>query len=775
MLKNYLKIAFRNLIKYKIYTFINIAGLAIGIAFTVLILLWVQYELSYDKFHEKVDHIHRVAFTTEQKDFHGFWQPGPLAKYLEDNFPEIEQATSYSEMQVKLSYETKGFFCRGSIVDTNFFRMFSFTLKKGNPGNVLTDPGSIVISKSLAKKMFGENDPMGKTLKLNDYPGLMITGIFSDVPKTSHIQFDFVIPFSGAPDWMKMWDRKSVSTYVLLSKNASFDNVNKKIYGVMNKHNPTWKNILYLFPLTKSHLYNPGGTGQIIYIYIFSLFGFLLLIVACINFINLSTVRSEKRMKEIGIKKTIGSTRVELVKQFMLETMLLSFLSLLIAIVLIELSLPYINGILDSHIVMFYSESMVSILLGITVLTGLMAGCYPAVYLSSFRPIQVLSGRTLKREEYRFSFLRKTLVIIQFSFSVFIITCVLFITGQLNFLQSRNLGFNKNQVLLISTRGTLQQNVTVVKDELLKLPFVQSASVSATDLTNFEGAGTGPIDWEGKNTDKILEVGFNFVDEDFANTFQIKMADGRFFSKEFSTDLSDAFVVNEAAIKEMAIENPINKNLTTWFGRKGKIVGIMRDFNTQSLRDELTPVVFIPATAANYLCLRISPVNISNSIKSIESKIKEIVPDDPFEFRFLDKEIENLYKTEQMISELAFFIAVLAIFISCLGLFGLSAFTTEQRTKEIGIRKILGASILSITGLISKQFILLVLISNIIAWPFAYYFMDKWLQDFAYRIEITWWLFVLSGGIALMIALITVSYQAIKAATANPVEALRYE
>jgi len=775
MFNNYLKIAFRNLIKYKIYSFINIAGLAIGIACAVLIMLWVQYEMSYDKFHENADRLYRVVFTNDQKEFHGFWQPGPLAKYLEDNFPEIEQATSYSEMQWKLSFETKGFFSTGNFVDNNFFRMFSFPLEKGDPANVLTNPGSIVISKSLAQKMFGDNDPIGKTLKLNDYPGLMVTGVFSDVPKTSHMQFDFVIPFTGAPEFMKMWDRKSVSTYVLINKNASFDDVNKKIYGVMNKHNPAWKNILYLFPLTDSHLYEPGGTGKILYIYIFSVFGFLVLIAACINFMNLSTARSEKRMKEIGIKKTIGSTRMELVKQFMLETLLLSFISSLISIALIELCLPYINSILNSQITMVYSESMLSILSGITILTGLIAGSYPAVYLSSFKPIQVLSGRGSLRGEYRSSFLRKILVIAQFSFSVFIITSVLFITGQLNFLLSKDIGFNKDQVLLISTRGALQQNIVVVKDELLKLPFVQNASVSATNLTDFQGAGTGPVDWEGKNTDKILEVGFNFVDEDFANTFQIKMAEGRFFSKEFSTDLSDAFVVNEAAVKEMGIENPVNKNLTTWFGRKGKIVGVMRDFNTQSLRDELTPVVFIPAASANYLCLRISPANISNSIKSIKSKIKEIVPDDPFEFRFLDKEIDDLYKTEQMISELASFIAVLAIFISCLGLFGLVSFSSEQRTKEIGIRKVLGASAFSVLMMLTKDFIKWILIANIIAWPIAYYTMNKWLEDFAYKIEITWWMFALAGGIALVIALATVSFQAIKAATANPVKSLRYE
>ena len=319
MLRNNLKVAIRNLTRNKIYSLINIVGLGVGIACVVLIMLWVKYETSYDQFHENADRLYRIVFTTEQKEYHGFYQPAPLANYLKENFPEIEQSTNYSEMQWKLSYGTKGFFCKGSYVDTAFFKMFSFPLEEGNSGSVLINPGSVVISRSLSQKIFGQSNPVGKTLKLNDYSDLVVTGVFTDIPKTSHIQFDFVIPFSEAPDWKNMWDRKSVNTYVLLKENASFDDINKKISGVMNKHNPTWNNFLYLFPITKSHLYVPGGTGPIIYIYIFSLLGILILLVACINFMNLSTARSEKRMKEIGVKKTIGSSRTELIKQFMVR------------------------------------------------------------------------------------------------------------------------------------------------------------------------------------------------------------------------------------------------------------------------------------------------------------------------------------------------------------------------------------------------------------------------------------------------------------------------
>ena len=774
MLKNYFKITFRNLFRYKTYSFINITGLAVGIACAVLIMLWVRYELSYDKFNKNSDRLYRVDFTTTQKDYYGSYQPGPLAKYLKDNFPEVEQATVYSEIKNKLSLDTKGFFCTGSIVGPDFFQMFSFHLAEGDPDKILEAPNSIVISKSMAKKIFGQNNPLGKTIKLNDQPGYLVTGVFSDVPQTSSLQFDFVMPFSNTPDWMKMWDRKCVQTFILLKKNASFDDVNNKISGLMDKFNPTWKNVLYLFPLSNVHLHEPGGSGPTIYIYIFSLFGILVLIVACINFMNLSTARSEKRMKEIGIKKAVGSSRMELIKQFLIETLSFSFISLLLAIGLIELFLPYLNSLLGIHIVMDYSITVILILLGITFLTGLISGSYPAIYLSSFNPMLILSNRN-SRGEKRSYILRRILVIAQFSFSIFIICCVLLIGKQLSFLQSKNIGFNKNHVLMISTRGTLQQKVSLVKEELLKFPFVQSAAVSATDLTSFEGAGSGPVDWEGKTSDKVIEVGFNFVDEDFAKTFQIKMKEGRFFSKDFTTDMSDAFVINAAAEKAMNLKDPINKKLTTWFGRKGKIVGVISNFNTESLKNEMTPVVFIPTNAANYLCMRISSANIAGEIKSIKNTIKTIVSDDPFEYHFLDKQIDSLYKTEQMTGKLTMFIAILAIFLSCLGLFGLVIFSSEQRTKEIGIRKVLGASILNVLFMLTKDFTKWILIANIIAWPAAYFVMSKWLQGFAYKIDISLWIFILSGVIALTISIFTISFRAIKAATANPVKSLRYE
>jgi putative ABC transport system permease protein len=775
MIGTYLKITLRNIARHKIYSAITIIGLAVGMACAVLITLWIRYEMSYDTFHANADRIYRVGFTTEKKDYYGFWQPGPLAKYLKDRYPEIEQSTSYSEMKWKLSYGTRGFFCNGGSVDPAFFTIFTFPLEAGDATSALSAPNSVVISKSLAHKIFGEGSPVGKTLTLDDRPGVMVTGVFSDVLKTSQFKFDFLISFSGAPAWMNMWDRKCVETYVLLRSGASVDDVSKKIYGVMNEHNPSWKNVLFLFPVTKSHLYTPGGTGPIIYVYIFGAFGLLILIIACINFMNLSTARSEKRMKEIGIKKTVGATRTELVRQFMTETVLHTCLSLILTVVLVELSLPYLNGMLATTIEMTFSGSIILLLCGTALLTAVIAGSYPALYLSSFDPAGMLKGGAPQTGGRRSFTLRNALVVAQFTFSLFIIMCVLFISSQLRFIRSKNLGFAKEHVLLISTRGALQQKVLLVKDELLRSPFVKGATVSATDFTGFQGAGTGPIEWEGKNRDKLLEVGFNYVDEDFAHTFQIAMARGRFFSKDYSADMSDAFVVNEETAKEMGIENPVNMKMSTWFGRKGTIVGVIKDYHVRSLREGMDPVVLIPATAANYLCVRISPADIPGAIASIERKIKEIVPDDPFEYRFLDSAIDRLYQSETMTAELTTCIAVLAIFISCLGLFGLASFSSEQRTKEIGIRKVLGASVARVLLMLTRDFTKWVVLAAVIACPIAWYSIHAWLQNFAYRIDIAFWPFLLAGSVVLAIALLTVSYQAIKAATRNPVESLRSE
>lgn len=773
MIRSYFKIAIRHLFRHKVYSLINIGGLSVGLACSILILLWVQFEMGYDKFHENADRLYRVAFAVDQKAFHGYFQPGPLAAELKEIFPEIVQSTNFSEVKLKLSYQQQGFICGGSLVDPAFFEMFTFPLERGNSKTVLADPHSAVISKALAQKMFGTGDPIGKTLRLEDIVDLVVTGVFKDVPAQSHMQFDFVMSFEMAPPFMKVWDSKCTNTYVLLRKDCSLDEINTKIHGLMNTHNPTWNNVLYLFPMTGSHLYTLEGGGPIIYIYIFSALSLLILLVACINFINLSTARSEKRMMEIGIKKAVGCSRFELAKQFLIETIVVALLSLIVALLWVELLVPVINHSLDIQVDMHYSARMLALLCSLALLTGLIAGIYPALYLSSFQPMLMLRGKPQSSTGRRSFFPRKVLVIAQLSFSIFIITCTVFIYYQLHFIQSRNLGFNKDQLLMVKTRGKIQAACPTIKNELLRYPSIQSVTVSGNDLTRYEI--DGPAEWEGKNINNMLEFGYNSVDEDFLKTFQMKMTQGRFFSREVPTDMAEAFVINEAAVKAMDLVDPVGKRLTTFFGRKGKIIGVIADFNTQSLRTEMTPIILLPTPAAGYLCVRLKAEDMSGSIKTIESTLKKIVPDDPFEYQFLDKKIEQLYKAEQITGKLAIFIATLAMFISCLGLLGLISFSTERRTKEIGIRKVTGASVFDILIILTRDFTKWALLANLIAWPLAYYAMHHWLQNFAYRIHMSWWVFALSGALALLLSLLTVSFQAFKAATANPVVSLRYE
>jgi putative ABC transport system permease protein len=444
-------------------------------------------------------------------------------------------------------------------------------------------------------------------------------------------------------------------------------------------------------------------------------------------------------------------------------------------VILVWSILPSVNALLGTGLALFFSPGAIAFAVGVAVVTGLIAGIYPAWVLSSLAPMAMLKGGMSGLAGRRSSVLRRTFVIAQFSFSIFIITCVVVIRDQLHFMQYTDLGFNKEQVLMVRTNGQVRGKVPFLKQELLKRPAVAGVAVSATNLTSFVGSGTGPVEWEGKNTDKPLEVGFNFVDEDFAKTLQIKIVQGRFFSKDFPSDASDAFVVNEEAVREMQLMDPIGKRLTTWFGRSGRIVGVIGDYHSESLRQELAPLVLVPTPASSFLCVRLAPGDVPGALRSVEATIKATVSDDPFEYSFLDAEIDHLYKAEQTTRDLATVIAVLAIFLSCLGLLGLVSFATEQRTKEIGIRRVVGASVSGILVMLTRDYVRWVVIANIVAWPAAYFATRAWLEDFAYRIGLTLWPFLTAGLLALVIAIAVVCVQALRAATANPVVALRHE
>lgn len=790
MFRNYLKFAFRNLKRHKIYSFINIFGLAVGMACAILILLWIQDELSYDRFHENADDIYRVVetwqYSSGEIDYNRV-TPGPLAPVLKADYPEIIHSTRFfgGFEKWQLTNDKKSYLSPGGAVDSAFFSIFTFPFVKGNPKTAFSKPHSIVMTEDLAKKIFGDDDPLGETIQL-EYRTFEITGIIENIPRNSHIRFDFLIPCEIFSSLEEDWTSNNCYTYVLLQKNWSHKELSEKIAGVIKKHSPTSIETLYLQPLNQIHLFSLEGGGLITYLYIFSAMAFFILLIACINFMNLSTARSAKRFKEVGIKKVVGSSRMQLIKQFLSESILLSFVAFACSVVLVELLLPVINSLLGIQLKMHYSGGLFLSLIGIAIITGIISGSYPAFFLSSFNPVTVLKGhlsltsfkqwRTRKDSGgfSRSSTLRRILVVTQFSLSIIFIVCAMVVYSQLNFIKKRDLGFNKEQIVHLRMRGEFKQKYEAIKNELLKNSNI--LSVTATDRTPVMWSNsTDDVNWDGKRADEKIGMGVRMVDYDYIKTFQMEMAQGRFFSKEFLTDATEGFIVNESAVKAMGMKSPIGKRFSLW-NRHGKIIGVIKDFHTESLHQEIEPfVLLIWPDWYGRMSIKLKSDNVSSALGFLENKIKEFVPDYPFEYQFLDEEIDNLYKTEQLTGKIIIYITLLAILISCLGLFGLASFTAEQRTKEIGIRKVLGASVSGIVVLLSREFTKWVAIASIIAWPIAYFVMYKWLQNFVYRASISWWTFLLAGVVALAIALLTVSYQSIKAALANPVDSLRYE
>jgi len=790
MFKNYLKIALRNLKRHKGYSFINIFGLAVGMACAILILLWIQDELSYDRFHENANDIYRVVekwrYSSGEMDYNRV-TPGPLAPVLKADYPEIILSTRFFGAFEKwqLTYDKKSYLSPGAAVDNDFFSIFTFPFVKGNPHTAFSKPHSMVITDDLAKKFFGDDEPLGETIHL-EHRTFVITGILENIPRNSHLRFDFLIPCEIFSSYMEGWTNNNCYTYVLLQKNQSYKGLSEKIAGIIKKHSPTAIETLYLQPLNQIHLYALEGSGLISYVYIFSALAFFILLIACINFMNLSTARSAKRFKEIGIKKVVGSSRIQLIKQFLSESILFSLVAFACAILLVELLLPVINNMLGLQLKMHYSGGLFLSLIGIAILTGIVSGSYPAFFLSSFNPATVLKGQlslTLfnkwgaRKDSNGFSrssTFRRILVVTQFSLSIIFIVCALVVYSQLSFIKKRDLGFNKEHIVHLRMRGELRQKYEAIKNELLKNSNI--LSVTVTDRTPVMWSNsTDDVSWEGKRADEKIGIGVRMVDYDYLKTFQMEMAQGRFFSKEFLTDATEGFIVNEAAVKAMGMKSPLDKRFSLW-SRQGKIIGVIKDFHTESLHKEIEPFVLLiyPDWYA-WMSVKIKSDNVSSALRFLENKINEFVPGYPLEYQFLDEEIDNLYKTEQLTGKIIIYITLLALFISCLGLFGLASFTAEQRTKEIGIRKVLGASASGIAVLLSKEFTKWVVVASLIAWPIAYFIMNKWLHNFVYRTSIGWWTFIFAGGLALAFALVTVSYQSIKAALANPVDSLRYE
>jgi putative ABC transport system permease protein len=786
MLRNYFKVAVRNLSRNKVYSIINIAGLAIGMTCCVLILLWVQDELSYDRFHQRADNLYRITETWHHQGetkCEALTSP-LLAPALKEECPEINLATRFSpggEQLVKC--EDKRF--QNDVVaqaDNDFFQMFSFPFVMGDPKTALIDPFSVVVSEKMSQKYFGNENPLGRLLNI-DRRDFTVTGVMENIPDNSHLQFDCLVPFESRREWLKKvtdkWLVSAYATYVLVDGEVSRNQMEQKISSVLVKHISENTVTLGLQPIKDIHLYSAGmelsgsEPGDIKYVYMFSAMAVLILLIACINFMNLSTARSGSRAKEIGVRKVIGADKKQIRKQFFGESILLSFVALAISLALLEVLLPAVSFWLGKPLSLDLAgrPELVFALVGLALLTGVLAGSYPALLLSSFKPIRVLKAAGSPGS--RGATLRKTLVVVQFAASVFLIISALVISGQLGFMTKGDLGFDQEHLLYVRMRGGFLEDYQSIKGQLLQNPDV--ISVSAGWPPKSTHWASQEVDWEGKDTKKEVVMCRYNVDFGYVNTLGMEVVKGRDFSQEFATDQKEVFLVNEEAVRQMGLEEPIGKQFS-YEGRAGKIVGVLRDFHQGSLRDPIYPLVLqIDSEKLYYLLVRLKPGAVPEILSLLESRWQQTASDFPFEYHFLDQTIEGFYRAEQRMGTIFRWSTFLAILISCMGLFGLAAFAAEKRTKEIGIRKVLGASAASIVKLLSKEIILLVLIANLIAAPIAYWAMTRWLENFAYRIDVSASLFFISALVALATAVVTVSYQAIKAALTNPVETLRYE
>ncbi len=791
MFENYLKIAFRNLRKHKGYSFINIAGLSIGMACCVLILLFVQFEFSFDKFHEKKASIYRVLW---QFDSNGepvtiANTPLPLAPALNADFPEIAYTTRISRTGRSLfSVGDNQFYESMIYADSDLFDIFTFPLLRGDAETALADPFSIVITQEMAAKYLGHADPIGKTITIQNSQDYKVTGIFNKIPDNSHLSFEALASFSSRNNDERVkgnyWDRIGDDyTYILLSENANPKDLKKKSQSFIEKYisSDGGRHDFYLQPLPDIYFskirYDSARTGDLNYIYAFSAIAFFILLIASINFMNLATARSAGRAKEVGLRKVVGANRIQLIRQFLSESMFLALLSLIVATGLVYAFLPGFGHLIRRELSFNFMDTplLILILLGMSLCVGVLSGSYPALFLSAFRPVRVLKGAVEKKAK-GFNF-RTLLVVLQFAISIVLIIATTIVYDQLNFMKSKDLGFDGEQIAVIPMRDrSLRNNYETFKNKVLQEPSVISASAS-NGAPASDSRSTRGFNPEGFAEDAEMEMLVVFADYDFIETFGLELIEGRNFSKTFATDANrGAYILNETAVKEIGWDSPVGKRLTSGSGQEGTVVGIVKDFHLDSVRDEIAPLV-ITIDPAWFYCMSVKmrPENISSTLTFLENKWNDFAKKYPFEYAFIDENFERYYQFEQRLGRIFTYCSMLAIFISCLGIFGLASFATEQRTKEIGMRKVLGASVPGIVSLISKDFVKWVLVANIIAWPVAYFVMSRWLQDFAYRTNMTIWTFLFSTILALLIALLTVSYQAVKAAVANPVDALKYE
>ncbi|MGZ4049713.1 MAG: ABC transporter permease [Bacteroidia bacterium] len=785
MFKNYFKTTFRNLWKNKGYSFLNIGGLAIGIACAGLIFLWVEDELTFNHYFSNRDNLYKVKDrqTYDGTTFTFDATPGPFAQGIKAEIPGIKNTarTTWGN-NVLFSLNDKTIYQQGLYVDSPFLKMFQLRFVKGNATNAFAQLHSMVISEKMANNFFGITNVIGKTLKVDNKDDYIISGVIKDLPENVSFKFDWLSPFKIYEDqnkWLQYWGNNGVVTYVETQPNANIEQINKKLYGYIQTKQKEANAKMSIYPMNRWRMYDSFENGneiagRIKYVNLFSLIAWIILIIACINFMNLSTARSEQRAREVGVRKVLGAGKTKLISQFIGESIFTSLLAALLAVGIIYLSLPAFNSLVEKQLsVNVTNPYHIAALLFIALICGLIAGSYPAFYLSSFKPIYVLKGIKIKTSGGA-GLIRKGLVVLQFSISVILIISTIIIYQQITHVKDRELGYNKQNLVYMYMQGKMRQKFNVIKNDLQSTGVIENAALSNNQVLQL-GSNTGDFTWEGKDPSKQVLITVEGVSPEYTSTMGMHLKEGRDFYPDGKTDSSNV-IINESLARIINKKNVLG-TIVSQGNTNYTIVGVVKDFVYNNMYASAAPLILFSDTSnSNVLSIRIKTASqLPAALVKIETVIKNDNPGYPFDYSFVDQQFDKLFKTETLIGKLAGVFSVLAIFISCLGLFGLAAYTAEKRTKEIGIRKVLGASVKGLAGLLSKEFLLLVAISCLIAFPVAWWMMKDWLNGYAYRVNISWTVFALAGVLALLIALITVSFQAIKAAIANPVKSLRSE
>jgi len=790
MFKNHLITTIRYLIRQKAFTVINIAGLAIGMAIAILIYMWVQHELSYNKFNSKYDRLYRLIQTQHYASgpLTTVCMPGPIAKDIRDEIPEIKNSFMFYSQSMTVNYGDKVFTEDIRLADPELFGMFDFEFLEGNPDHVFDELKSIIITDKMAKKLFEDEDPMGKLITLNNDLNFKVTGIIKETPKNSSFRFDICFPFENIEEMgftINRYGWNSFYVYVELGENINYVDVNQKINKYLENKSRE-QNLadgnedydseidLFLFPLEKIHLHSyREGRGAIQFIYIFSAIAIFIILIACINFMNLATARSAKRAKEISIRKSVGADRLNLIRQFLGESLIISFCAMILALILVNAILPWFNLLVEKELIFNYTDTSLWLLLvGITLVIGILAGSYPAFYLSAFNPVKTMRNG-INKGKGNF-YLRRALVVFQFVLSVGLIISTIVVKRQLNYLYNNKLGMDLNEVSLFTLRGNAFEKYDVLKTGLLNNPNVTNVT-RANSIPFYIGSNSGGIEWQGKDTEDDIIVGFTFADEDYIETMGMQMADGRFFSKDIQSDTT-AVVINETAAKAFSLENPVGRWLSWGDNDRYHIIGVVKNFHHLPMQQGIDPLtMYYNPDRCKQMLVKTKTGNYTQIKEELRSSWEANAQGFPYEPRLLKEIYENTYTDEARLIQIISYFAILAIFISCLGLFALSTYIAEQRTKEIGIRKILGASTSGIVSLVSSEFIKWVIIANVIAWPITWLAMKDWLDGYTYHAKISIDIFGYALLISIFIALLTVTYQSVSSAMKKPVDAIKYE